>query len=79
MAKLKSYQSAEGALRKMIVQAIAIDDKYRDLFDSDDLHPTIWRPRNSLQGAPIGVNLPSISQNLAVLRACRRFIPTYSP
>ncbi|MFZ6747943.1 hypothetical protein [Undibacterium sp. Ren11W] len=43
MAKLKSYRSAEEALRKMIVQAIAIDDKYRDLFDIDDLHPTIWQ------------------------------------
>jgi len=43
MAKLKSYKSAEGALREMIVQAINIDDKYRDLFDSDDLHPTIWQ------------------------------------
>lgn len=46
MAKLKSYQSAEVALRKMLVQAIAIDDKYRDLFDSDDLHPTIWQYAN---------------------------------
>ncbi|AZP14146.1 hypothetical protein [Undibacterium parvum] len=43
MAKLKSYRGAEDALRKMIVQAIAIDDKYRDLFDIDDLHPTIWQ------------------------------------
>ena len=42
MARLKSYQSAEGALRKMIVQAMEIDYKYHDLFDNDDLHP-IWQ------------------------------------
>ena len=43
MAKLETYRSAEDALRKMIVQAIAIDDKYRDLFDIDDLHPPLWQ------------------------------------
>jgi hypothetical protein len=40
---LISYRSAEDALRKMIVQALDVDEKYRDLFDSDDLHPPIWQ------------------------------------
>lgn len=43
MARLESYNRAEVKLREIIVQAIAIDDKYRDLFDGDDLHPGIFQ------------------------------------
>ncbi len=43
MKNLVSYRSAEDALRKMIVQALDIDEKYRNLFDSDDLHQPIWQ------------------------------------
>jgi hypothetical protein len=43
MKNISAYSSAEDALRKMIVQALDVDEKYRDLLDSDDLRPPIWQ------------------------------------
>jgi hypothetical protein len=42
MKNISAYSSAEDALRKTIVQALDVDEKYRDLLDSDDLRP-IWQ------------------------------------
>ncbi len=36
--KVTNYKTAEEKLRKTIVRAAAIDEKYRDILDSDDLH-----------------------------------------